>query len=79
MRRIRLTGLLLLSMVFELSAQGSQSVEMADVLRSSGKIYSVVFGILVILVGFVVFLVRVDRRIRRLEQEMVDTPTKAQE
>ena len=50
-------------------AQGSTEAEMADVLRQDGKIYSVVFGLVVILTAMIVLLIRVDRKLFRLEQE----------
>ena len=51
-------------------AQGSNEVEMADVLRQDGKIYTVVFGLAVILTALIVLLIRVDRRLFRLEQDI---------
>ena len=39
---------------------------MADVLRRDGKIYTVVIGLVVVVTGLVIFLVRVDRRVERL-------------
>ena len=49
--------------------QGSPEVEMADVLRQDGKIYSVVFGLVVILTAMIILLLRVDRKLFRMEQE----------
>lgn len=43
--------------------------EMADLMRSNGKIYVVVAVILTILLGLVLYLVRIDRKISRLEKE----------
>ena len=51
-------------------AQGSEEVEMADVLRQDGKIYSVVFGLVVILTAMIVLLIRMDRKVFRVEQEL---------
>jgi hypothetical protein len=42
---------------------------MADVLRQDGKIYTVVFGLVVILTSMIILLVRVDRKLFRLERE----------
>ena len=41
------------------------SVEMADALRSSGKIYIVVAVLLVIFSGIVVYLISIDRKISK--------------
>ena len=49
--------------------QDPNTVEMADVLRQDGKIYTVVFGLVVILTAMIVLLIRVDRKLFRLEQE----------
>ena len=64
---------LLLALVFcslQSLAQGSEEVEMADVLRQDGKIYSVVFGLVVILTAMIVLLIRIDRKIFRVEQDL---------
>src|SRR6478736_2461127 len=48
----------------------NQEVEMADIMRSNGKIYVVVAFILVIFVGLVVYLVSMDRKITQLENKL---------
>jgi hypothetical protein len=50
-------------------AQSANGVEMATGLRSSGKIYVVVLVLLVIFLGFIVYLFTVDRRISKLEKK----------
>ncbi|RYG50952.1 MAG: CcmD family protein [Chitinophagaceae bacterium] len=42
--------------------------EMADVMRSNGKIYVVVAVCLTILFGLILYLVTLDRKISRLEK-----------
>jgi hypothetical protein len=54
--------------VFSQSA-ASESIEMADTMRTSGKIYVVVLVILVILAGLILYLIRLDRKIGKLEAE----------
>lgn len=49
-------------------AQSDSGIEMATGLRSSGKIYVVVLVLLVIFVGFIIYLFTIDRRIGRLEK-----------
>ena len=51
-------------------AQSSDKVAMADAFRAEGKIYVVVAVILLIFAGLVVYMVRIDRKVKRLEQEM---------
>ncbi len=58
-----LTALLLL-VSFTLPAQ---QVEMADTMRSEGKIYVLVAIILIILFGLMAYLFLLDRKITRLE------------
>ena len=48
----------------------SQDVEMADALRSEGKIYVVVIILLVIIIGLIIYLVRIDRKTSQLEEKM---------
>jgi len=43
--------------------------EMADLMRSEGKIYVVVAIVLIILVGLLAYLFTLDRKISRLEKE----------
>lgn len=61
MKKISLS-ILFLSLLMNLSAQGEESV-----LRSSGKIYVVVGIIAIIFLLIVVYLIRLDRKIKNLE------------
>jgi len=51
-------------------SQANEKVEMADILRQDGKIYTVVFGLVIILTAVIVLLIRVDRKIFRLEKQI---------
>ncbi len=42
--------------------------EMADAMRSNGKIYVVVLVLATIFVGIIIYLVRLDRKIAKLEK-----------
>lgn len=59
--------LLLANLVFQVY---SQPVEMADTMRSEGKIYVVVAIVLVIFVGLIVYLVMLDRKITQIEKKL---------
>ncbi|MCY1526024.1 hypothetical protein D9M68_610270 [compost metagenome] len=48
------------------------SVEMADALRSNGKIYIVVSCIAIILLGLLIYLFRIDSRLKMLEKKSTD-------
>lgn len=51
-----------------LSALAQQAPEMADTMRSNGKIYVVVAVCLTILVGLFLYVAMVDRKVSRLEK-----------
>ncbi|WP_310398023.1 CcmD family protein [Hymenobacter sp.] len=51
-------------------AQAADAPEMADGLRQSGKIYVVVGAVVVIVAGLLFYLVSLDRKVSRLEQEI---------
>jgi uncharacterized membrane protein YcjF (UPF0283 family) len=55
---------------FNLFGQSDQTVEMADVLRRDGKIYTVVAGLVIILTAMIILLIKVDRKIFRLENQI---------
>lgn len=57
-----------------LQAGGDPAIEMADKLRASGKIYVVVAVLAIIFAGIIVFLVTIDRRLRKLENEQQQQP-----
>jgi CcmD family protein len=44
-------------------------VEMADVMRRDGKIYTVVAVCLTILIGLFIYVFLIDRKINKLEKE----------
>ena len=48
----------------------AQNVEMAEGLRSSGKIYVVVGVLCIIFIGIVVFLINLDNKLKSLKKEV---------
>ncbi|HEY5326319.1 MAG TPA: CcmD family protein [Mucilaginibacter sp.] len=68
MKSISLLALLLLGYVAAF-AQQNQPVEMADVMRSSGKIYVVIAVIAIIFIGLAIYLFSIDRRLKKIEKE----------
>lgn len=48
----------------------AQEVEMADTMRSNGKIYVVVAIILIVLVGLISYLFLLDRKVGKLEKQL---------
>ncbi len=43
---------------------------MADIMRQEGKIYVVVAVMLLLFSGFVVYTIRIDQKVSRLEKEL---------
>lgn len=64
---LALIGSLLLTILCY--AQEGEKVEMADMMRSNGRIYVVVAVVVLILVGLFLYLVRLDKKITRMEKE----------
>lgn len=62
-----LTTVFSLLMLLQATAQEA-SPEMADVMRSNGKIYVVVLVLATIFAGIIAYLVRIERKISRLEK-----------
>lgn len=50
-------------------AQNGQPVEMADKMRSEGKIYVVIGTIVIVFTGLAIYLFSIDRRLKKIEQE----------
>lgn len=48
----------------------AQEVEMADTLRSEGKIYVVVVILVLILAGLIGYLILIDRKVTKLEKRL---------
>lgn len=53
-----------------LFAQNTEKIEMADLMRSNGKIYVVVAVLGIILLGVLLYLIRLDTKISKIEKEM---------
>ena len=65
---VSILGLLLLS--FAASSQDANQPEMADVLRSNGKIYTVVAVLGIVLAGMFVYLFLTERKLSKIEKEL---------
>ncbi|HMG68876.1 MAG TPA: hypothetical protein VK588_14355 [Chitinophagaceae bacterium] len=48
---------------------GDDKAEMADLMRSNGRIYVVVAVVVLILIGLILYIVRLDRKISKMEKE----------
>ena len=67
MHKAFIISVLLVLTAFISHAQ-TAGTEMADTMRSNGKIYVVVLVLATIFAGIIAFLVRLDRKITRLEK-----------
>jgi len=68
MTKFALTALVWCLASLSVFAQGNE-IEMADALRSNGKIYIVVICVAIILLGLLIYLFRIDRRVKMLENK----------
>ncbi len=61
--------LLIMSVLLTSAATAQDKVEMADVMRSNGKIYVVVAVCLTILIGLFIYMFTIDKKLSRLEKD----------
>lgn len=62
-------ALLATLIAFSAQAQEATNETTASVMRSNGKIYVVVAVVLTILFGLIAFVIRLDRKVSKLEKE----------
>ncbi|PWU03270.1 MAG: CcmD family protein [Bacteroidetes bacterium] len=69
--RIALFVVVLISSIngFAQGPEGYKPVDMADGMRSNGKIYVVVAVLGIIMLGLLLFLTSMDRKLKKLEKE----------
>lgn len=66
----KLVSLVIMLLCFvAVKAQDGQSVEMADKMRSEGKIYVVIGTIVIVFTGLAIYLFSIDRRLKKIEKE----------
>jgi hypothetical protein len=68
--KIKLTAFLFVMMLTGYAVFAQDSVEMADTMRSEGKIYVVVVAASIVLAGILVYLVMLDRKISAMEKKL---------
>ena len=79
MRKIRFIPLaifLLCSLYTQAQAPVSETVDMADGMRSNGKIYVVVGVLVIILIGLFAYLISIDRKVSRVEKSIEENKNK---
>lgn len=68
MRKASLISIILLFFITVAAKAQEAQPEMADGMRASGKIYVVVLVLATIFAGIILYLVRLDRKISKLEK-----------
>jgi len=69
MRKVSFASLLLILITaINAQAQTANEPEMADAMRANGKIYVVVLVLATIFAGIIAYLIRIDRKISKLEK-----------
>ena len=68
-KRILFSVLMMLAIPAVLFAQNTGESEIGQTMRSNGRIYVVIAVILTILIGLIIYLIRLDRKITKLEKE----------
>lgn len=69
MNKMNKSFLLLLALTTVTNISQAQEETMANTMRSNGKIYVVVAVLTTILVGLIAYLVRLDKKISKLEKD----------
>jgi hypothetical protein len=68
MRKASLISIILLFITTVMASAQEAQPEMADAMRANGKIYVVVLVLATIFAGIILYLVRLDRKISKLEK-----------
>ncbi len=61
--------LLMLVTLFVKAQQGTGETTFGETMRSNGRIYVVVAVVVTILIGLILYLVRLDRKMTKIEKE----------
>lgn len=68
--RNKLTVLVIFFILFSKKIFSNNSLEMDNFMRSSGKIYVVIAVLLLIFVGIIIYLIRIDKKVSKLEKQI---------
>lgn len=64
---------LMLNSLISFGQENTEKVDMAEIMRSNGKIYVVVAVVAIIFIGLIVFLITIDRKVKKLEKQMEES------
>lgn len=69
MNKLKAIFLLLLPLLCSFAVNAQEKTGFGETMRSNGRIYVVVAVMLTILAGLIIYLVRIDKKISKLEKE----------
>lgn len=70
MKKFILLISLFLVQLITFAQEAESRADMADIMRSNGKIFVVVAVILTIFAGIILYLIRLDKKISKLEKQL---------
>ena len=62
--------IIIISTLVSFAQNAGDQIEMADLLRADGKIWSVIAVILLIFIGLILYLIKLDTKISKLEKKL---------
>jgi len=68
--KIKLPILLFVLLLITSLSFGQSDIEMADLMRSNGKIYVVVAVAAVVMLGIIIYLITIDRKVSAIEKKL---------
>ncbi len=80
-KRLKISLLLsvFLTLITKAFGQDADNVPMADQFREDGKIYVVVFVVALLLAGLLIYLMVLDRRVRKVEKDTEEIENEVEE
>ncbi len=70
MQTKKLFSLLLVMILSTLPGFAQDQIEMADLMRSNGKIYVVVAVAATVMLGLIIYLISIDRKVSSIEKKL---------
>ncbi|MBK6641461.1 MAG: CcmD family protein [Bacteroidia bacterium] len=70
MQTKKLFSLLLVMILSTLPGFAQDQIEMADLMRSNGKIYVVVAVAATVMTGLIIYLISIDRKVSSIEKKL---------
>lgn len=70
MQTKKLFSLLLVMILSTLPGFAQDQIEMADLMRSNGKIYVVVAVAATVMAGLIIYLISIDRKVSSIEKKL---------